>query len=139
LANLLVTGGAGFIGANFVHYWIARNPDDRIIVLDALTYAGNLANLAAVHDHQTYQFVHGDIGDQARVETLLRDEHIDTIVNFAAESHVDRSITGPDAFLETNILGTHSLLKAARHVWVEEDRQPRRQPFRRKNIACLTQ
>jgi dTDP-glucose 4,6-dehydratase len=123
VTNLLVTGGAGFIGANFVHYWIERYPDDHVVVLDALTYAGNLANLAAVQDHKGYKFVHGDIGDQALVETLLRDENIDTIVNFAAESHVDRSITGPDAFLETNILGTHSLLKAARQVWLEEGRQ----------------
>jgi dTDP-glucose 4,6-dehydratase len=124
LASLLVTGGAGFIGANFVHYWIARHPGDRLIVLDALTYAGNLANLVPVQEHPGYRFVHGDIGDQALVESLLRDESIDTIVNFAAESHVDRSISRPDTFLMTNILATHNLLKAARLVWLEEARSP---------------
>ena len=124
VAKLLVTGGAGFIGANFVHYWIARHPDDGIVVLDALTYAGNLANLDAAKHHEGYRFVHGSIGDQTLVESLLRDENIDTIVNFAAESHVDRSISGPDMFLDTNIIGTHSLLKAARQVWLEEGRQP---------------
>jgi dTDP-glucose 4,6-dehydratase len=121
--KLLITGGAGFIGANFVHYRLAQHPDDRVVVLDALTYAGNLANLAAVQDHAGSRFVHGDIRDQTLVENLLREESIDTIVNFAAESHVDRSISGPDAFLDTNILGTHSLLKAARQVWLEEGRQ----------------
>jgi dTDP-glucose 4,6-dehydratase len=125
LASLLVTGGAGFIGANFVQYWIGRHPNDRIVVLDALTYAGNLASLEAIHDHANYRFVHGDIGDQPLVESLLRDEGIDTIVNFAAESHVDRSIAGPDAFVTTNVVGTHGLLKAARRVWLEERRQTR--------------
>jgi dTDP-glucose 4,6-dehydratase len=125
VARLLVTGGAGFIGANFVHYWLEREPGDRVVVLDALTYAGNLANLETVRGRKELRFVHGDIGDQALVESLLREEAIDTIVNFAAESHVDRSITGPDAFLETNIIGTHSLLKAARQVWLEGGRRMR--------------
>jgi dTDP-glucose 4,6-dehydratase len=123
MARLLITGGAGFIGANFVHYWLEREPGDRVVVLDALTYAGNLANLEAVRDRRELRFVHGNIGDQALIESLLREEAIDTIVNFAAESHVDRSITGPDAFLETNIIGTHSLLKAARQVWLESGRR----------------
>jgi len=125
VASLLVTGGAGFIGANFVHVWLARHPGDRLVVLDALTYAGNPANLDAVRDQPGFRFVHGNICDQGQVETLLRDEDIATIVNFAAESHVDRSITGPDAFVETNVVGTHSLLKAARKVWIDEGRQPR--------------
>ena len=125
MANLLVTGGAGFIGANFVQYWIEQHSDDRVVVLDALTYAGNLASLDSVEDRDTLHFVHGNIIDQPLVESLLRDQKIDTIVNFAAESHVDRSISGPDAFLETNILGTHSLLKAARQVWLEEGEQAR--------------
>jgi dTDP-glucose 4,6-dehydratase len=122
VANLLVTGGAGFIGGNFVHYWNAHSPDDRVVVLDALTYAGNRATL----DGTTADLVVGDIRDTALVETLLRDHAIDTIVHFAAESHVDRSITGPDAFIDTNILGTNSLLKAARSVWLSGSGQPHR-------------
>jgi len=118
LANLLVTGGAGFIGGNFVHYWTAHHPDDAIIVLDALTYAGNRSTLAGAN---RAELVEGDIRDTALVEQLLREREIATIVHFAAESHVDRSITGPDAFIDTNILGTNSLLKAARAVWLEGD------------------
>jgi dTDP-glucose 4,6-dehydratase len=119
---LLVTGGAGFIGANFVHYWNARHSGDTVVVLDALTYAGNRENL----DGATADLVEGDIRDTALVEGLLRDRSIDTLVHFAAESHVDRSIHGPDAFIDTNILGTHSLLKAARTVWLGETRAPHR-------------
>ena len=125
MARLLVTGGAGFIGSNFVHYWLREHAADRIVVLDALTYAGNLANLEPVMNRPEIRFVHGNIGDDALVERLLREEKIDTIVHFAAESHVDRSIHGPDAFIETNIVGTHSLLKAARKVWLEEKTVPR--------------
>ena len=117
--SLLVTGGAGFIGANFVHYWLASHPEDRVVVLDLLTYAGNCASLAAVEKEQRFRFVQGDIGDQELVERLLREESLDIIVNFAAESHVDRSIHGPDPFVQTNIVGTHSLLKAARAVWLD--------------------
>jgi len=124
LAKLLVTGGAGFIGANFVHYWTRTHPGDRVVVLDALTYAGHLASLDPLQESATFRFVHGSIGDQARVQSLLRDEAIDTIVNFAAESHVDRSISAADVFLETNVLGTHTLLKAARQVWIDEGRAP---------------
>lgn len=119
-ARLLVTGGAGFIGANFVHHWLKHHPGGRVVVLDALTYAGILANLDDVQGRADFRFVHGNICDQPLVEHLLRDEKLDTIVHFAAESHVDRSIEGPDAFLETNIMGTHSMLKAARRVWLEE-------------------
>jgi dTDP-glucose 4,6-dehydratase len=117
LANILVTGGAGFIGGNFVHYWAQQHPDDALIVLDALTYAGNRSTIA---DAAQAQLVEGDIRDTDLVEKLLREHSISTIIHFAAESHVDRSITGPDAFIETNILGTHSLLKAARAVWLDE-------------------
>lgn len=116
---LLVTGGAGFIGANFVHYWLDKYPNDIVVVLDALTYAGNLANLQAVESNSQLTFVKGDICDTDLVERLLRDHQIDTLVHFAAESHVDRSITGPDAFIETNVIGTHSLLKAAKKVWLD--------------------
>ncbi|MCK4789853.1 MAG: GDP-mannose 4,6-dehydratase, partial [Desulfobacteraceae bacterium] len=105
--NLLVTGGAGFIGSNFVHYWLNTYPNTKIVVLDALTYAGNRANLSSVEGQDNFQFVHGNILDQDLVEKLLQEEAIDTIVHFAAESHVDRSIHGPDAFIETNINGTH--------------------------------
>lgn len=116
MANLLVTGGAGFIGANFVRYWREHHPGDEIAVLDALTYAGNAASLAGVSD---VHFVHGDIGNFDLVKSLLEDRSIDTLVHFAAESHVDRSIHGADAFVETNVLGTHTLLKAAKAVWLD--------------------
>jgi dTDP-glucose 4,6-dehydratase len=118
--RLLITGGAGFIGSNFVHYWLREHANDRVVVLDALTYAGNLANLQAVADKPQYRFVHGDIGNSELVERLLREEALDTIVHFAAESHVDRSITGPGAFVQTNVLGTYALLEAARKVWLTE-------------------
>lgn len=120
MANLLITGGAGFIGANFVHHWATAHPGDTIVVLDLLTYAGNRANLAGLDGHDGFVFVHGDIADDARVTDLMRRHRIDTIVHFAAESHVDRSIRGPDAFIATNVLGTHALLKAARSVWLDE-------------------
>ena len=117
MANLLITGGAGFIGGNFVHYWADKHPGDTVIVLDCLTYAGNESTIAGV---EQAELVVGDIRDTALVETLLRERKIDTLVHFAAESHVDRSISGPDAFIETNILGTNSLLKAARAAWLDE-------------------
>lgn len=120
MRRLLVTGGAGFIGSNFVLRWLRKNPKDRLVVLDALTYAGRRENLASVEQNPQFRFVHGDICNQTLVEGLLREEQLDTVVNFAAESHVDRSISGPDLFLQTNILGTHSLLKAAKKVWLEE-------------------
>lgn len=122
--SLLITGGAGFIGSNFATYWAEKYPDDRLVVLDALTYAGNKANLAVVDTLESYRFVHGDIGDQALVESLMLDEKTDLLVHFAAESHVDRSIHEPDAFIETNVLGTHNLLKVAREVWLERDDAP---------------
>jgi dTDP-glucose 4,6-dehydratase len=124
MARLLITGGAGFIGSNFVLHWLQRQPGDRVVVLDALTYAGNVANLELAKDRPELRFVHGDIGDTPLVEQLLREEQLDTVVHFAAESHVDRSIEGPDAFIETNIIGTHSMLKAARRMWLEEKTVP---------------
>jgi dTDP-glucose 4,6-dehydratase len=117
MRRLLVTGGAGFIGSNFIRYWIARHPQDRVVNLDVLTYAGNLENLAAVESTPGYRFVHGDITDRACVAGVLADEAIDTVVNFAAESHVDRSILGPEAFIRTNIQGTFTLLEAATEAW----------------------
>ncbi|NNF51529.1 MAG: dTDP-glucose 4,6-dehydratase [Gammaproteobacteria bacterium] len=124
MANLLVTGGAGFIGTNFVYYWLDRRADDRVVALDALTYAGNRASLVAAEEQDNFRFVKGDIRDEAAMAQLLREEKIDTIVNFAAESHVDRSIVGPDAFIETNVIGTHNLLKAAKTVWLDGDDAP---------------
>jgi dTDP-glucose 4,6-dehydratase len=118
--KVLVTGGAGFIGSNFVHHWLRAHSGQRLVVLDALTYAGNAANLESAMRRPEFRFVRGDICESERVELLLREERIDTIVHFAAESHVDRSIQGPDAFIQTNVTGTHSLLKAARRVWLEE-------------------
>jgi dTDP-glucose 4,6-dehydratase len=123
MRRLLVTGGAGFIGSNFVKYWRRHHGGDELTVLDALTYAGNRANLEGA---EGVAFVHGDIRDTDLVEGLLRDRAIDTLVHFAAESHVDRSILGPDAFVETNVVGTHSLLKAARAVWLEGTGRPHR-------------
>ncbi len=116
--RILVTGGAGFIGANFVHYWLRQYPDDRVVVLDALTYAGNRASLGPVGDDPRFRFVHGDICDAGLLRTLLAEESIDTIVHFAAESHVDRSISGPGAFIQTNLVGTYTLLEAARDHWL---------------------
>ncbi len=108
---ILVTGGAGFIGSNFIHYWMERYPEDRIVNLDALTYAGNLANLRTVENRPNYTFVHGDIRDVALVDEIMTG--VDWVVHFAAETHVDRSISDPDSFLSTNVMGTHTLLKSA--------------------------
>ena len=121
MSKLLVTGGAGFIGANFVHYWMREYPMDTVFVLDALTYAGNEVSLEGLSQNPLFQFVEGNILDQPLIEKLLREHKIDTIVHFAAESHVDRSISGPDVFIETNVVGTHTLLKAARQVWMDEN------------------
>jgi dTDP-glucose 4,6-dehydratase len=120
VSNLLVTGGAGFIGANFVQYWLRHHPDDHLVVLDALTYAGNLSSLSSVLQRSQLTFVHGDIRTRGLVEKLLREHEITIIVHFAAESHVDRSIHGPEEFLQTNVIGTHQLLQAARQVWLNE-------------------
>jgi dTDP-glucose 4,6-dehydratase len=116
--NLLVTGGAGFIGSNFVHHWCSQYPGDRIIVLDALTYAGNRQTLADLESKANLRFVQGDICDRPLVDTLLSEEAIDLLVHFAAESHVDRSILGPGAFVQTNMVGTFTLLESFRHHWM---------------------
>jgi dTDP-glucose 4,6-dehydratase len=117
--NLLITGGAGFIGTNFVRHWLKHTRGGRVVVLDALTYAGNIENLAGLDSDPRYAFVKGDICDEAAVRDLLERNQIDTIAHFAAESHVDRSILGPDDFIRTNIVGTHSLLKAAKALWID--------------------
>jgi dTDP-glucose 4,6-dehydratase len=113
--TLLVTGGAGFIGANFVLQAVADGL--RVINLDKLTYAGNLDTLATLADNSQHIFVHGDIGDRALVTALMAEHHPDAIVNFAAESHVDRSIDGPGEFIQTNVVGTLALLESARDYW----------------------
>lgn len=118
--RLLITGGAGFIGANFTHYWQHHCPQDRIVVLDALTYAGNFANIESLSTAGHIRFVRGDIRDYDLVVDLLREEQIDTIVHFAAESHVDRSIHGPAEFIQANVVGTQVLLDAARAVWLSD-------------------
>ena len=115
--SLLVTGGAGFIGSNFIHSFIAGNSGCRVINLDALTYAGNLNNLKAIEQHPGYCFVKGDICDAPLVTRLLAEYKVDAVVHFAAESHVDRSITGPEIFVRTNVLGTQILLEESRKHW----------------------
>jgi len=112
--KLLVTGGAGFIGSNFVLYMLTADPDCRVVNVDKLTYAGNLENLAGLEGDPRHRFVRLDIRDKAQVQELIAAEKPDAVVNFAAESHVDRSITGPEIFAETNVLGTLNLLEAAR-------------------------
>ena len=112
--TVLVTGGAGFIGANFIFYQLTHHPEDRVVCLDKLTYAGNLETLADVMENPNFRFVQGDIADAQAVERLFLREKPDYVVNFAAESHVDRSITQPDLFLKTNVLGTGVLLDACR-------------------------
>ena len=116
--SLIVTGGAGFIGVNFVYHWVEAHPDDTIVVLDALTYAGNRLSLEPLEQAARIHFVEGDICDADLVAQVIADHDIDTMVHFAAESHVDRSITGPDAFIRTNLEGTHTLLAAARSAWL---------------------
>jgi dTDP-glucose 4,6-dehydratase len=121
MKTYLVTGGAGFIGANFVHYMLNKYSDIKIINLDKLTYAGNLENLKDVSINENYSFVKGDICDKELVESLFNDIDIDYVVNFAAESHVDRSIKEPEIFVKTNVLGTVNLLNAAKNAWEIKD------------------
>ncbi len=132
--TLLVTGGAGFIGSNFVLAWLARPEAPPIVNLDKLTYAGNLENLASVQGDARHHFVQGDIGDADLLGRLLAEHRPKAVVNFAAESHVDRSILGPAAFIETNVVGTFSLLEAVRHYWSALDGQSR-QDFRFLHVS----
>jgi dTDP-glucose 4,6-dehydratase len=117
--NVLITGGAGFIGANFVRHWLGRQGEGRVVVLDALTYAGNPENLQGLERDPRYAFVREDICNEDSVREVMERFHIDTLVHFAAESHVDRSILGPDDFIRTNVVGTHALLKAAKTLWID--------------------
>lgn len=118
--NILVTGGAGFIGSNFVHYMLNKYPEDKIINLDLLTYAGNIHNLDDVMSHPNHVFVKGNINNEDLVRHLIQKHDISHIVNFAAESHVDRSIRNPQVFIETNVLGTTNLLNIAKDVEIEK-------------------
>jgi len=118
--TVLVTGGCGFIGANFIHLLLKEYPDWRVVNLDKLTYAGNLKNLQTVAEGDNYRFIRGDICDGTVVDGIFSDEKIDTVIHFAAESHVDRSITGPADFVQTNIVGTFTLLEAAKKQWLED-------------------
>ena len=124
MKNVLVTGGAGFIGSNFIHYLLRTEKDIRLVNLDALTYAGNLDSLADVADDPRYHFVQGNICDSGQIDSVLREHQIDTIVHFAAESHVDRSILGPRQFVETNVMGTFTMLESARNYWIQDKAQP---------------
>ena len=121
--KIIVTGGAGFIGANFVYYELREHPEDRIICYDALTYAGNLATLDAAQKNPQFSFVRGDIADRAAVYALFEREQPDIVVNFAAESHVDRSIENPEIFLQTNVIGTSVLLDACRKYGIKRYHQ----------------
>ena len=121
--TVIVTGGAGFIGSNYVFYMLKSYPDDRIICLDKLTYAGDLSTLGPVLQHPNFRFVKQDICDREDVYRLFEEEHPDIVVNFAAESHVDRSIEDPEVFLRTNILGTQVLMDACRKYGIQRYHQ----------------
>lgn len=115
---VLVTGGAGFIGSNFIPYFIDTHKDTHVVNLDALTYAGNLDNLADIQEHKRYSFVRGDIRDRNTIERVFEEYDISGVIHFAAESHVDNSITKPDTFMQTNIMGTFNLLDVAKKYWM---------------------
>ena len=127
-SHLLITGGAGFIGSNFVHHWCHQYPQHCVIVLDALTYAGNRQTLADLEGKDNFRFVQGDICDRELIDSLLREEQIGMVAHFAAESHVDRSILGPGAFVQTNVVGTFTLLESFRQYWNEKG-QPQSDRF----------
>lgn len=133
--NLFITGGAGFIGSNFVHHWLQSGGSGRVVVFDALTYAGNIDNLAGLEADPRYVFERGDICDESRVRALLERHDIDTIVNFAAESHVDRSILGPDDFIRTNVVGTLAMLKAAKAFWIDAKKMPAHRGHRFHHVS----
>ncbi|WP_294733562.1 dTDP-glucose 4,6-dehydratase [uncultured Flavobacterium sp.] len=116
--TILVTGGAGFIGANFIVHFLENNTDYKVVNLDLLTYAGTLDNLVEIDNHSNYTFVQGDICDKALVEKLFKEHDFKGVIHFAAESHVDNSISGPEAFIKTNVIGTFNLLEVARQHWM---------------------
>lgn len=130
--QILVTGGAGFIGANYIHYMAEKYPECTLVNLDALTYAGSLSYLSDLK-HRNYHFIKGNICDRELIDRCLREYNIDTLVHFAAESHVDRSINGPDAFIQSNVVGTFTLLEASRHYIAEQHRNA--QNFRFHHVS----
>jgi dTDP-glucose 4,6-dehydratase len=132
--TILVTGGAGFIGSNFVLDWLANPKAEPVVNLDKLTYAGNLANLQAVQNDARHHFMHGDIGDVDLIEKVLREHAIRAVVNFAAESHVDRSIHGPGEFIHTNVVGTFHLLESVRAYWTNLA-EPQKASFRFLHVS----
>lgn len=123
MKHILVTGGAGFIGANFVPFFLENNPNYHLVNLDLLTYAGNLDNVKEVENHSRYTFVQGDICDRSFIEELFQKYQFHDVIHFAAESHVDNSISGPEAFIKTNVLGTFNLLDTARKLWMSAPNQ----------------
>ncbi len=118
MINILITGGAGFIGSNFIPYFLEKNPEIAIINIDKLTYAGDLKNLAEVENHSNYTFVKGDICDRSLIESLFRQYDFKGVIHFAAESHVDNSIINPDEFIKTNVFGTFTLIDVAKNYWM---------------------
>ena len=128
MQNLLVTGGCGFIGANFVRYILQAEPKVNIVNLDKLTYAGSLENIKDLSAHHRHNFIHGDICDVTLVNRIFAEHHIDTVAHLAAETHVDRSIHGPAEFIQTNIVGTFTLLEAARSYWLDKSAAPPSNP-----------
>ncbi len=123
MQTILITGGAGFIGSNFIPYFMQENPSIKIVNIDKLTYAGDLVNIKEVASHEHYEFVEGDICDRALVDSLFKKYDIKGVIHFAAESHVDNSITNPDAFIQTNVFGTFTLLDVARNYWMKAPNQ----------------
>ena len=122
MQTILITGGAGFIGSNFIPYFLENNSDCKVVNLDLLTYAGSLDNLVDVENHPNYTFIKGDICDRSLVEKLFKEYHVTQVIHFAAESHVDNSIENPDAFVKTNVFGTFNLLDVAKEYWMSAPR-----------------
>ena len=117
--TIIVTGGAGFIGGNFIHYYLAEHPDDRVVCVDKLTYAGNLSTLAPVMEKENFKFYRVDICDREKIYGIFEEEKPDVVINFAAESHVDRSISNPMIFVDTNVRGTVNLLQCCKEAWYD--------------------
>ena len=121
MQTILITGGAGFIGANFIPYLVNENKDYKVVNLDLLTYAGELSNLSEIEENTRYTFIKGDICDRELVEKLFVEYNFSGVIHFAAESHVDNSITNPDAFVRTNVFGTFNLLDVAKNHWMKSN------------------